>query len=301
MCQIVEMLLYISRYMWYNIKCEGWAWVISLEIEKMIQIMILIRTVRIFWVLAASIILVVVPTLARAERGTGMDFLGQQRQYARVRAAILRHADALDRSLAAHGLKSTGLNILIVAYKSEAVLDLYAKAPNEPGYRKLASYPICAVSGSLGPKRRKGDGQMPEGFYRIDRFNPASNFHLSLGIDYPNAADRLKTHAADPGGDIFIHGSCVTVGCLPMTDAVIEEIYLYAAYARNSGQKTIPVYIFPFRMTQGNMEKYKTIYHNYHEIIAFWHNLRQGYDKFIENSRALNVNIISNGDYSFEP
>jgi len=229
-----------------------------------------------------------------------MGFLGQQQQYARVRGALLRRTEALDRSLGAHGLKSDDLNILIVAYKSEAVLELYAKKPDAMRYRKLTSYPICASSGNPGPKRKKGDGQVPEGFYRIDRFNPASNYHLSLGINYPNAADRLKTHAADPGGDIFIHGSCVTIGCLPMTDAVIEEIYLYAVHARNSGQKAIPVYIFPFRMTQENMKKYETIYHKKQpEMLDFWHNLKKGYDKFIESGKELTVSVMKNGDYDF--
>jgi murein L,D-transpeptidase YafK len=267
----------------------------------MIQITALMRVVHLFGVWALAAILAITPTSAHAEREADIDFLTQQKQYARVRGALLRRANSLDHRLAAHGLKNTSLNILIVAYKSEAVLDIYAKGPDKASYGKLASYPICAASGKLGPKRRRGDGQVPEGFYRIDRFNPASNFHLSLGIDYPNSADRLKTHAADLGGDIFIHGSCVTVGCLPMTDAVIEEIYLYAVYARNSGQKTIPVYIFPFRMTQENMEKYEAIYRRQPEVLDFWQNIKKGYDKFIDNGISLTVNVIKNGDYGFGP
>ncbi|MDR2881629.1 MAG: L,D-transpeptidase family protein [Azoarcus sp.] len=241
------------------------------------------------------------PASVFAQREANTDFLGQQKQYARVRGALLHRADALDRNLDAHGLKSTDLNILIVAYKTEAVLDIYAKKRDEASYRKLVSYPICAASGKPGPKRRQGDKQVPEGFYRIDRFNPVSNYHLSLGVDYPNAADKLKTQAPDPGGDIFIHGSCVTVGCLPMTNPKIEEIYLYAAYARNSGQRRIPVYIFPFRMTPENMKKYETTYRTQPELLAFWRNLRQGYDKFIESGKALTVSVTDSGDYSFGP
>ena len=255
----------------------------------------------IFRVLSALVILAITQGSALAGHEAGMDFLRHQKQYARVKEAFQNKADALERSLGAQGLKSTELNILIVAYKSEAVLDLYAKSPGAASYRKLTSYPICAASGSLGPKRRKGDGQVPEGFYRIDRFNPVSNFHLSLGINYPNAADRLKTRAADPGGDIFIHGSCVTIGCLPMTDAVIEEIYLYAIHARNSGQKTIPVYIFPFQMTRENMEKYEAVYHGQPELIDFWRNIKNGYDNFIVNGVPPTVNVSKNGDYSFDP
>lgn len=229
-----------------------------------------------------------------------MDFLGQQKQYARVRAALQNRLDALNRTLATHGLKPDDLNILIVAYKAEAVLEIYAKASGAARYEKLISYPICAASGNLGPKRQEGDKQVPEGFYRIDRFNPASNYHLSLGINYPNQADKLKTRAADPGGDIFIHGGCVTIGCLPMTDSVMEEIYLYAVYARNSGQETIPVYLFPFRLTAENMKKYAADYRAAPELPAFWRTLKQGYDRFIESGKALEMRVLESGDYGFD-
>jgi len=252
-------------------------------------------------VLLMLVILAITPVSALAGPEAGKDFLGQQKQYARVKGALRNKADVLDRSLGAQGLKSGELNILIVAYKSEAVLDLYAKSPEEGSYRKLVSYPVCAASGNLGPKRRQGDRQVPEGFYRIDRFNPVSNLHLSLGIDYPNAADKRKTRAANPGGDIFIHGYCISIGCLSTTNALIEEIYLYAVYARNSGQKTIPVYIFPFRMTQDNMKKHEANYRGQPGLLDFWRNLKTGYDRFISDGVALSVSVTQQGDYSFGP
>lgn len=166
-------------------------------------------------------------------------------------------------------------------------------------YKLIAAYDICASSGQLGPKRKQGDRQVPEGFYTIDRFNPASNFYLSLGVNYPNRSDRKKSDAADPGGDIFIHGSCVTIGCLPMTDSKIKEIYLYAVYARNNGQNDIPVYIFPFRMTDGNFQTYKNRYAKNRELTDFWTNLKTGYDKFIAEKKALKVSVDNSGDYLF--
>ncbi|MCL2102603.1 MAG: L,D-transpeptidase family protein [Syntrophorhabdaceae bacterium] len=246
--------------------------------------------------LAAFLILAAAPISSLAEP----DFLEQQKKFPRVRKALQNKSDVIERHLAARGLKSADLNILIVAYKSEAVLDIYAKKPDEGSYSKLISYPFCYASGNLGPKRRKGDNQVPEGFYRINRFNPVSSFHLSLGIDYPNASDRLKTRA-DPGGDIFIHGACVSIGCIAMSDPVIEEIYLYAVYARKSGQKTIPVYIFPFRMTRENMEKHEAVYRKQPELLGFWRNIKEGYDKFIENGSALKVSVSQKGDYIFGP
>jgi murein L,D-transpeptidase YafK len=91
------------------------------------------------------------------------------------------------------------------------------------------------------------------------------------------------------------------IGCVPMTNAKIDEIYLYAVHARNSEQKTIPVYIFPFRMTQENMKKYETMYRNQPEMLAFWRNLKRGHDKFAESGEALRVSVTQSGDYGFGP
>ncbi len=109
------------------------------------------------------------------------------------------------------------------------------------------TYPVCALAGSLGPKRVQGDYQVPEGFYYINEFNPYSSYYLSLGLNYPNASDRILSDSLKPGGDIYIHGSCVTVGCIPITDQQIDELYILAAYARDAGQDFIPVHIFPCR------------------------------------------------------
>jgi murein L,D-transpeptidase YafK len=70
---------------------------------------------------------------------------------------------------------------------------------------------------------------------------------FSLGLNYPNASDRLLSDSLQPGGDIYIHGSCVTTGCIPITDGQIEELYVLTAYAKNRGQDFIPVHIFPVR------------------------------------------------------
>lgn len=83
---------------------------------------------------------------------------------------------------------------------------------------------MCMQSGTLGPKRMEGDYQMPEGFYYINEFKPYSNFHLALGINYPNASDKVLSDARRPGGDIYIHGGCVSTGCIAISDQPIEEL-----------------------------------------------------------------------------
>jgi murein L,D-transpeptidase YafK len=226
-------------------------------------------------------------------------FLSQQRNYSRVRAAIDDKGQIVEENLTKNGFTTNNIHILITAYKAEKKLELYAKKNTETVYKLIATYNICASSGVLGPKRKQGDGQVPEGFYKIDRFNPTSNFHLSLGINYPNQADRKKSNASNLGGDIFIHGSCVTIGCLPMTDDKIKEIYLYAVYAKNNGQNNIPVYIFPFRMTENNFQIYKNQYPKNQELIDFWTNLKTGYDKFVLEKKILNETVDKSGNYQF--
>jgi murein L,D-transpeptidase YafK len=145
----------------------------------------------------------------------------------------------------------------------------------------LRTYPLAATSGTLGPKRRAGDEQVPEGFYTIDRFNPQSAYHLSLGLDYPTPDDVLATGLAAPGGDIFLHGSNVTVGCLPLTDAGIEEVYLLAVAARAAGQARIAVHIFPFSLVASELSQRAASPH-----AAFWRGLAPEYAYF-EQHRAL--------------
>lgn len=178
------------------------------------------------------------------------DFLSDQKRYKRVRTAIDEKSELLKSQLQKKDLELDNFHLLMVAYKASDEFELYVKENTSETYEHLKTYEICSKSGKLGPKRKQGDLQVPEGFYHIDRFNPYSNFYLSLGINYPNASDRIVSKASNLGGDIFIHGECVTIGCLPMTTDKIKEIYMYAVHARNNGQSQIPVYIFPYRMSK---------------------------------------------------
>lgn len=227
------------------------------------------------------------------------NFLAEQKKHERVKTALSEKGKLIEQKLKEENITLDELNILIVAYKAEQELDVYAKKKTESAYKLLSTYDICSNSGELGPKRRQGDDQVPEGYYRIEKFNPVSNFYLSLGVSYPNQSDRKKSKYKNLGGDIFIHGSCVTIGCMPMTDNKIKEIYLYAIYARQNGQINIPVYIFPFKMTDTNFNYYKSKYKNNGELISFWINLKVGYDEFEKNKKSIDYSIDSRGNYSY--
>lgn len=86
-----------------------------------------------------------------------------------------------------------------------------------------------------------------------------------------------------------------------MTDDGIKEIYLYAVHARNNGQMKIPVYIFPFEMTDTNFEIYCKEYGGTAELIHFWTDLKEGYDIFMRTNRELQFAIAPNGEHVFEP
>lgn len=226
-------------------------------------------------------------------------FLDEQKKFSRVRDALSQKDTIVLKTLEENLLNKDSLNIIFIAYKDEEILELWAKNKTDSQYKFIKKFNICASSGVLGPKSKQGDRQVPEGFYYIDRFNPASNFYLSLGINYPNSSDKKRGDGKNLGGDIFIHGNCVSIGCLAMRDEYIKEIYLYALYAKNSSQNKIPVYIFPFNMKNENFQLFQKTYKEQKELIDFWSNLKIGFDKFFETKIELKYKYGQDGDYIF--
>jgi murein L,D-transpeptidase YafK len=219
-------------------------------------------------------------------------FKQQQLQFERVKMAYDLKWTTLEKELQQAGFQEN-FEMLVTAYKAEGKLEIWLKNQNKTKFALFKTYDFCAHSGKLGPKVTEGDLQTPEGFYKINVFNPMSSYHLSLGIDYPNEVDKARTGKdRKTGGDIYIHGDCVTVGCIPLTDDKIREVYILAVEAKNAGQPEIPVYIFPFRMTKTNFESYAK---QYPQHIAFWNTLQPGFKSFEKDKKILNVLTKSNG------
>jgi murein L,D-transpeptidase YafK len=225
------------------------------------------------------------------------DFKTQQLKNSRVKEAYKSKEELVKQLLKAKNTNISNCEIYLRAFKKEEVLELWAKNKNDVEFKLIKEYKFCSSSGSLGPKRKQGDYQTPEGFYHIDRFNPWSNFYLSLGLNYPNQSDRALGNKAALGGDIFIHGSCVTVGCIPLTDDKIKEIYVFAVEARNNGQKEIPVHIFPAKMDSKNYSQLKSGYSNNVAMLNFWENLKPVYDAFEEKKLLPKVIVKPDGSY----
>jgi murein L,D-transpeptidase YafK len=227
------------------------------------------------------------------------NFKSQQKQFARVKTAYSEKEKLVNELFSAKGIELSSAAIFIRAFKQEAELEIWAKNQKDEKYQLIKTYKICSSSGDLGPKRKQGDGQVPEGFYEINRFNPYSNFYLSLGVSYPNASDKILGNKGNLGGDIFIHGDCVTIGCMPLTDDKIKEVYLMAVEAKSNGGK-IPVHIFPFRMNDENMKKFEKKYDDDVKLVAFWKNIRKGYAHFETNKTLPSVSVLNNGEYSIK-
>lgn len=174
-------------------------------------------------------------------------FAEYQRNFPRLNDILRKKEDSLRRQFNERGLSWPAKYIYLRSFKYDSQLEVWVKNEKNEAFQLFKTYKVCAMAGTLGPKRMEGDYQVPEGFYYINEFNPRSVYHLSLGLNYPNASDRYLSDAIQPGGDIYIHGSCVTTGCIPITDSQIEELYVLATYAKSSGQDFIPVHIYPVR------------------------------------------------------
>jgi murein L,D-transpeptidase YafK len=147
----------------------------------------------------------------------------------------------------------------------------------------------------------QGDYQVPEGFYYINEFNPKSVYHLSLGLNYPNSSDKMLADSLQPGGDIYIHGSCVTTGCIPITNQQIEELYILATYAKNAGQDFIPVHIFPVQFKNPKSVDYLTKFlKDFPEYTNLSNEMKRAYQYFDKTKQLPLVMVNKKGNYVVE-
>jgi murein L,D-transpeptidase YafK len=252
--------------------------------------------------LARELGLIPAETPATASRGpmlpTESAFAMSQLQNERVMAARVATRFHIKRMYEEKGIRYPAAEMFIRIFKRERTLEVWVRPTGEEQFRLLKDYGICALAGELGPKRRQGDSQVPEGFYAIDFFNPWSEYHLSLHVDYPNVKDRYTaTPGASLGGDIFIHGGCNSEGCLALTDEGIRELYWMAVEARSAGQQRIPVHIFPARLAEEDMRLLARAFTDQPDLPAFWQTLKPGYDFFEQHRRIPAVLVDGAGDY----
>ena len=201
----------------------------------------------------------------------------------RAAQAAQRVGPELNALLAPLGL-ALGAAVFIRILKEEKLLELFVDSGER--FVLLKAFGICTWSGTLGPKLRQGDGQAPEGYYRVTRgqLNPHSAFHLSFDLGYPNAYDRAHGRT---GSALMVHGSCVSIGCYAMTDEGIEQIYTLVDAALRGGQRAIQVHALPFRLDGENALR-RIDASPWREL---WLALRAGYLAFERDGRPPTVRV----------
>ena len=170
---------------------------------------------------------------------------------------ILSSEQRLKRLLADGNFVFYPKKLTLIGMKNEQLLEVWGELNHQ--WVLLQTYPFTAFSGKLGPKFKEGDRQIPEGIYKISYLNPNSKYHLSMRVNYPNDFDKKiarKEKRTNLGGDIMIHGKDVTIGCIPIGDNQIEELY---SLSEKVGIANIKVILAPvdFRTTQVNIKNDK--------------------------------------------
>jgi murein L,D-transpeptidase YafK len=188
--------------------------------------------------------------------------------------------------------------MFIRSFKYDRQMEVWVKNNATEPYKLFKIYKVCMQSGTIGPKRMEGDFQVPEGFYFINEFNPNSNYHLSLGLNYPNASDRILSDSIRPGNAIYIHGNCVSTGCIPISDLPIEEVYIIASNVRSNGEDFIPVHVYPVKYSEKKSTEYL------HEttkdkaaLLQFASKLKEAFDYFEEKKELPVIGVNKKGQY----
>lgn len=225
-------------------------------------------------------------------------FIDYQKTFTRPNESFKRKVDTLQKQFEAKKLEWPAKYIYIRSFKYDSQLEVWVRNDLKEPYKLFKTYKVCALAGTLGPKRMEGDYQVPEGFYYINEFNPNSSYYLSLGLNYPNVSDRILSDSMRPGSAIYIHGSCVTVGCIPITDQQIDELYVLAAHAKNQGQDFIPVHIFPIRYNVPKSVKYlENLTKDDPALKKFTDRLEDAFDYFDKYHQLPVILINEKGEY----
>lgn len=191
--------------------------------------------------------------------------------------------------------------VYVRSFKYDRQVEVWVKGEGDEQYKFFKSYRMCMQSGTIGPKRMEGDYQMPEGFYYINEFKTNSNFHLALGLNYPNASDKMLSDSHRPGGDIYIHGGCVSTGCIAISDKPIEELYILTTHAKEQGQEFIPVHVFPVKYNvKKSFDYLAQATKENQQLQKFAISLKSVFDKFEDKKEIPLILVNKKGEYIVE-
>lgn len=135
-------------------------------------------------------------------------------------------------AFSAAGLPYPPKEVTYLAFKDARRIEVYARADSNSPWTYVKDYAVLGLSGRLGPKLREGDNQVPEGVYRAEYLNPNGRFHVSIRLSYPNEYDRRQANIdgrTKLGGDIMVHGTSSSTGCLAVGNQAAEDLFVLAS------------------------------------------------------------------------
>jgi len=229
-----------------------------------------------------------------ARKPTDWEYSGADSRKARVKAAETAKKATVEKLFSEAGVSFPPARMLFRVFKAEDDLEVWAASKRDEKLVHVATYRICYKSGEPGPKRRQGDLQVPEGFYYLDMYNDHSAFYLSMRINYPNASDKVLGYKPNLGSAIMIHGNCVSIGCLAMSDERIQELWVMTNAMRKKKRK-VRVHLYPGRDMKGLLADDTHAKHH-----AFWRNLLEGRSYFETHYKIPRVKVDREGRYLFE-
>jgi murein L,D-transpeptidase YafK len=241
--------------------------------------------------------LALLPWLAAGAQ-SATSYTGLTKPTSKLATGFLKIEDTLRKQFEAKKMVWPPSEIFVRSFKYDRQLEVWVKEKDQDKYKLFKAYRVCMQSGTIGPQRMEGDYQMPEGFYYINEFKPNSNFHLALGLNYPNASDKVLSDTRRPGNDIYIHGGCVSTGCIAISDKPIEELYVMATYAKDNGQDFIPVHVYPVKYSVKKSFEYLAEATKFNQQLQqFAVTLKAAYDYFEDKKQLPLILVNKRGEY----
>ena len=225
-------------------------------------------------------------------------FVDFQKVSVKVSGIFINMEDSVRKQFEDKKLTWPPQEMYVRSFKYDRQLEVWVKGNAKEPFKLFKSYKVCMQSGTMGPKRMEGDYQVPEGFYYINEFNPNSNYHLALGLNYPNASDKILSDSVRPGNAIYIHGNCVSTGCIPITDIPMEELYIIATHVKTNGQDFIPVHVFPVKYNVKKSADYLTETLKIKpSLVGFTTQLKEAFNFFEEKKQLPVILVNRKGEY----
>ncbi len=248
--------------------------------------------------LIKSLLFILIAVFAKGNAYSQNAAFDNQKSSGKLLAVFLKLEDSIKKQFDEKKLTWPPQSLYIRSFKYDRQLEVWVKGNDKENFRLFKTYKVCMQSGTTGPKRFEGDYQVPEGFYYINEFNPNSKYHLSLGLNYPNASDKILSDSLRPGSAIYIHGNCVSTGCIAISDLPMEELYIIASHVRANGQDFIPVHVFPIRYNlKKSVDYLDESTAGKLEVKKFAAKLKEAFDFFEEKKQLPVIMVKKSGEY----